>query len=333
MIELMVVIALIAGLITILLVAVGPVLFGARTARLTTQLKNMTYGVEQFKTDFGDALPPLITGIGRDGIDGIVTPELVGGRDNPAATIQAYRDARYFSAFTLPAYLMGVGDFNGDLRETYDDRSTPGVERNEDDGKDGPGMKHPGRALAWKSSDDSSVHGAPVFGRDYGPYLDPGSYEGMLERVEVGSDLSPSPGGGLWMYRFVDDWGTPIRYYRNWPVRNAGTGLPETDRIPVELRDPKEALLGLSSPGATDITRERDVLNAPYMIVGAGEEPEVYDSAGVLLAPFGDIVVDNGGSRELMVDTSADGRLEGPSDSRGEDILRQFLESNVRVRP
>lgn len=270
LVELLVVISVIALLMAILLVAMSRASGSAEEARTRSQLSAITQGLQSFVNDFGFE-PPLVTGV-RGGGDGILTPEIEARRGAGSSSqnlIDEYVDARYSSTLTLPAYLLGIGDLNGDGKTTYglnlSDTS------NYDDGLDGPGLRHPGDSRAWKAPNSSGqfIHKATPIGREYGPYLDTGLLKDSIREARFDANGARTAGGPIVLYELVDYRGNPIRYSRNWPTRSTN-GRATLDKVPVELRNADSMARQLDQNLADDdaglLELDRDVLAAKYMV-------------------------------------------------------------------
>jgi len=345
LVELLVVIAIIGILVAILFISLGGAFSTAERAKSQTQVNTMVTALEAFYADF-QYDPPLVAPPkgGNSNPPGIRTPELDAAEfadfygttaSNPA---QAYQRARYHSEFSLPVYLLGMGDLNGDGRLVYDDRSTGNrVEPNEDDGLDNFGFRNPGEFRAWKrrGSGSSLVHESVGVGREYGPYIEPGVIKDFVQQRKFGNDGRPDDNGQITMYVFVDPWGTPYRYYRNWPTRNASGDRSSVARIPVELRNPESVArqleaTGIANDDATCIELDRDALGARYMILGAGAKPEAIDVNGKTIAPFGDVLGnrDTGATYTVPVD-DPDFNINS-IDTELKPFLRESVKSNVR---
>jgi len=280
-VEMLTVVSILVILSVILLVALSGAIKSSGRSAVVQQLSRIGQGVEQFKSDLG-YYPPLITTGESDGA--IVTPELNPSEFNNANNVpNAYKNARYMSEFTLAAYLLGMGDFNGDDQETYDNPSTQAIERNDDDGVDGPGFRNPGPTRAWKAAANPAEHQPSGEGRVYGPYMETAGMDDFVQRDD-------STG----LYRFVDRWGNPIRYYLNIPARDAN-GAPSVALIPSELRSPEsmESQITACAGGTHDLTLDRDLLNAPFVLLSAGDEARDRDALGNPIVPFGDVVTDD----------------------------------------
>jgi prepilin-type N-terminal cleavage/methylation domain-containing protein len=335
LVELLMVVVIILILAGVLLTAVFGVIKGSKSANIEAQLNSIAQGVEAFNLDF-NAYPPLLTHLAESSLD-VLTPELNGGSDR-AAVRDGYfdHDPQFASEWSLPVFLLGVGDLDGD-RE---------VSAEGDDGKEGPGIRAPGPSRAWKSP--TGEHRAARSGRVYGPYLEFGAMDKYLRRVVV----ERGPGGFIQraanqtdpdaqaLFALVDVYGVPVRYYRNWPDRRppgAGdlAGKPSSFYAPLCLRTPEsvEAQFDNELNPTEDVITDRYLTTAPFMLLSAGEELErTVDADGNAIPGFGDRLVDADGDVQL-VGRANDGATTGmPSDAQFTRVLK-LLESNVRYAP
>lgn len=315
LVELMVVVVIIAILMGILIVTMSGVFKSSQRAACERTMASISQALEHFKTDMS-YYPPLLSvdnvGIGKTPPDRSVAtvPE---SRANP---INALRETRFGSEYSLAVYLLGAGDINGRKPNNGGPSDTPNVGANddEDDGAGGPGFRSPGPDRSWggAAGRDPLQHKASKIGRVYGPYLDPS----QLERF-----MAVEPQTGL--FKILDSWGQPVRYYMNWPVREAGAGgKSSVDRMPVELRTPGAVEKQIES-SSVDLTLERQALTAPFMLVSAGK-PVEFGNDGVTPVPhFGDAHQPSLGSDFNPSSLSAEARL----------MLLEDLGSNIRVSP
>ena len=363
LVELLVVIGIIAILATIGLVMASKAMGSAKRNATVALLQHIGTAIESFKNDFGDE-PPLITKLADYSLppdvvapNAIATPEIWGerarlqGGNANTATRYAYSDARWMSEWSPAAFLLGVGDLNGD-GDTDKDKLDM------DDGKESFGFRHPGEFRAWtKVEKGKLVHEPTKEGKVYGPYLDISNTDKFMQRVPVVYDSttnrirdlremgqSPQP-NSQYLYRLVDSWGNPIRYYRNWqtydpsdPKRKASV-----DFAPVELRS-YESLNKQYEDDASvgDIGLDAAVLRAPYMLLSAGEAANYqYDDAGQVVrpAPFGDVVPYEllNGAFSFQDGTTGDfDQSFNPFDALSQSettVFLKMIESNVRHTP
>jgi len=333
LVEVLVVIALIGLLLTLIIVGLDRAFGYAKTAAAEAQLRGIGQAIEAFETDIG-YLPPLVTEI-RDST--IQTPETL-ARFHGDDLADAYQRARYMSEFSLAVYLVGVGEL--DFQEDIDG----------DDGLTAAGLRHPGPTGAWKSTnrgEDFGAHMPTTTGRVYGPYLE--TDEGLLDRVEVGFDsaenrLVVEEGSNRFMHRMLDPWGNPIRYYRNaWQKIDPVTGRATVEFAPPELRSYEGARqqIELSQTWEdVDVTFDSDVMNAPYLLLSAGERPgQIYDRTGQPLEGYGDVILTSNDAR-LELDLNVPGSssfmpwtFNTGAGSIASDTYLRFLKSNVRYAP
>ncbi len=347
LVELLVTIAIIGILVAILFPALGGAFGTADRAKSQTQVNTIVTAFEAFYADF-QYDPPLVAPP-KDGrsVDppGIRTPELQASEfaDYYSAaagnTADAYRAARYHSEYTIAAYLLGMGDLNGDGRTVYDDRATGDrVEPNEDDGLDTFGFRNPGEFRAWKKrgSSNNFKHEAPGVGREYGPYIEQGVIKDIVKERKIGGNGRPDESGFITMYVMVDPWGTPYRYYRNWPTRLSERS--NVARIPVELRNPDSVArqleaANIANDDAKIIDLDRDALTARFMVLGAGAKPGDLDTNGNAIAPFGDVLVNRDSGATTTVPVNDPNFNINTIDSEVKRVLRDYVKSNVRGMP
>lgn len=356
LVELLVSISIIVLLIGILFVAFSGILNAARSTANLAAVNSIGQGVETFRSDFNSKPPPLIIERSRGGGTGptgsgnraIVIPEMF---DTSTERADAIRNARYYSEWTLAAYLIGDSDLNGDGITTY---SQPGNEQpNLDDGHDGPGFRDPGEILAWKRRSRTAGGGAWVHepaqtGRVYGPYLEPG-FEDFTEAVNEGNST---------MLRFVDSYRNPIRYYRDFITRDQDKGEASSAFMPQELQtfaaaekiiqevgagNPQyQFRLPFGTPGQELHALSREVLNAEYVILAANDDPTKYVAGdGSYIAPYGDEAIEQDGTR-VRLDLIGTVQNPGPfvpSVLDADDKLSagktwlEMIDSNLRFTP
>ncbi len=302
-VELSIVVLVIIILAGILMVSLRGAMGSARQANTERFLGTVVQAVEQFKNDL-TYYPPLLaveggaTGVVELGLDPpdsilkpqVIVPEALAEKRNPGsapAVIDYLQKTRFGSEFTLATYLMGIGDV--DNHETGAASSPKiGASTPDDDGNAGPGFRNPGPDRAWGGAadrqDQRSKFTATKTGRVYGPYLDPGATEKFLALDVKGRT-------GMW--KLVDPWGQPLRYYVNWPRKDRtplpqGGPQPSVDYTPVELRTQDSVQAQIDDPtGAASLDMDRQVFTASFMILSAGE-PRLKDADGKAIARFGD---------------------------------------------
>ncbi|MEC9372408.1 MAG: prepilin-type N-terminal cleavage/methylation domain-containing protein [Planctomycetota bacterium] len=264
LVEVLVVVGLIVLLLGILGVTFSGVFRDSRRAATEQYLMNIGFAIEQFRTDF-NYYPPLI----KDDPSGFATPS---NRLTVANEVDELEETRWHSVMTLPMYLIGVGDINGDDNDEPEELPL-------DDGVGGPGLRDPGLDQSWGGADNRTDHNAPVTGRTYGPYMDVAAGSSFRRAVNAdfrinASDFDPQE----ILYTFTDRWDRPIRYYRSWPVRNTARDR-SLEEIPLELIDSAV----LEPDDAPRVADDRDLLNAPFALLSAG--PDGF---------FGDTVMEGG---------------------------------------
>ncbi len=284
LIELMVVIGIIAILIGLLGVAFSGALGSSRNAATSSLMQNIQTGLQQFETDFG-YLPPLIDGH-KHAIDAI---------DDPNVFASELRDHRYHSVYTLPLYLLGIGEI-----APYDSSIQPGDDPDRYDGKQGPGFRDPGPDHAWGGARDRSNHKPKRTGRVYGPYIDIGDGEDILRRSVPDDFAVPNSavlrdffadgnvnGNGADqvgdLFVLEDRWGQAIRYYKLWPTREkvGAAILPSLDLVPFELRTVDSINQAVFRPGQdvrADPLVDPDLIRASYALLSAGADTDFGDT-------------------------------------------------------
>lgn len=303
LVELLVVFIIIVLLVSILVVALGGAINNARRSATTQQLQSIGNAIDAFETDFR-YVPPLVTPElvsppSSPTRTGLVTPETFArSSGNPSNLNQYYEDARYNSEYTLAVYLLGIGALNPD---ELDDNGVASGSTPLHDGVPGPGFKAPGPLKAWKAQPPSGPlrHEPQLTGRTYGPYLDFGTLEGVVEFDDARG-----------LYKIIDIWGNPIRYYSGWTgVRIVnGNRVPTLDEIPIELRNSESVL---AQAGGADIATllgfDDELRNAKYALLSAGESSDDYygtnqytGQTNTFIAPFGDHAFDSSGTTTLV---------------------------------
>ncbi|TVQ77560.1 MAG: type II secretion system protein [Phycisphaeraceae bacterium] len=316
LIELLVVIGLIALLTTFLIVALSGAFGTARRASAESLVQTLGQGVQAFYNDF-NFHPPLV--IGQSG-GGITTPEM---QTNVA---NAYRDARAHSEWTLAIYLLGIGDINADGRFSEADTGAPAF-----------GIRDPGRATrAWRTANQTNAeHRPPTTGRIYGPYVEPGSVERYLQRVRVtgtATQINETASGDVFLYRILDPFDVPVRYYHNWRFRDSDGNI-DIRLAPVELRSADSLRDQIERGDANfDLAGDRHLVSSPFSILAAGDRADRFvDNNGNPTAPFGDVVLDPGTDARIELPYRYDQPItKADLPDRFGVQLRNFLGSNVR---
>ncbi|MFG0293994.1 MAG: type II secretion system protein [Phycisphaerales bacterium JB050] len=308
LVEMLVVFVIIVILVSILAVALGGAIKSARRSKATVQLQSIGNAIDAFEEDFR-YVPPLVTPslVSPDSSPtptGLVTPTTYSKTaGNPDDIGDYYEDVRYNSEYTLAVYLLGIGALNPD--ELDDDGiATGGTPLH--DGVPGPGFKAPGDLRAWKVQPPSGPlrHEPQLTGRTYGPYLDFGTLEGILE-------LDEDRG----LYKITDPWGNPIRYYSGWTgIRMVnGNRIRSLDEIPIELRS-SESLQAQASGADLDtlLGFDGELRTAKYALLCAGESSDDYFGENpytleqnVFIPPFGDVVFESDGNTTLVTTYNA----------------------------
>ena len=302
LIELLVVILIIGVLLSITLIAGNYALRFARKASTERFLTSIATGIEQFKADH-NYYPPLLgkipTATPPD------APLVLESQPNAFNTVSAPTGpgavtlARSFSILSLTAYLVGVGDINGDGKTAYRNPSYPADDprnANLDDGVDGPGLRSPGPDRSWGGATrrpqtlpatESDPPIPPQTGRVYGPYINVANSKSVrrLKASDYATETADRTPIGLGtptaieLYTLVDRWDSPIRYYRGWAVKQdpaVPTSASSLENAPIELLSPESVDAfagsatgpGMATAGATD----SKLLAAPYVLLSAGED-------------------------------------------------------------
>lgn len=317
LVELLVTIAIIGVLIAMLGLAVRGAFSASTSAQTQGMLNTIGQAVTTFQTDLSYE-PPLISRIepgqpSGSNTGGIFTPELWAQSTGNAADARAeYLKLRYSSQFSLPVYLMGMGNINGVTDNTQGVPNTTAIKetdptfraRAQHDGVPGPGLRNPGPLKAWKRVENINgtatiVHAPEVSGRSYGPYLDPEQMSKLLEAVEVDPqtmrrklafNTTPS---GIRMYRLIDPYGNPIRYYRGWPTTDpTQNNAPSVKRIPIELREASavNAELANANPTGNPLEADRPLMGAKYVLLAPNAPRQNAGVAAAATTPFEDEV-------------------------------------------
>lgn len=354
LIEVLVVVIVIAILLSIVLVAFNGVRRSAERFSAERFLATIGQAVESFKADLG-YYPPLLTHDRTPGDIIYLGNDPPEDQDNPSVIVPdswnpfgsaiasplqirgLLEHTRYGSEFTLSVYLLGSGDI--DNSEQPDD--TLGTNSDDDDGKAGPGFRDPGPDRSWGGAGDRAAQiptGVTKVGRVYGPYLDADS---------ISKNLKLDPRTGL--FRIVDQWGQPVRYYRDWPTKDRPDppAQPElsVDFVPVELRtaDALREQLESPTPDKAVLELEGSVFNAPYALLSAGK-PVLFSTdpkrSGEAIPLFGDRQRDalSVANAQRLEDLPLIQQLNRPfrpamlSQEAQENLLAD-LESNVRYVP
>jgi prepilin-type N-terminal cleavage/methylation domain-containing protein len=254
LLELLVVVAIITLLAALLLVAVNRARGMARRASTQTLMSSMSQSMQRFKEDHG-YFPPVLD----DDRDLFYPYDIT----DPALEVDAVNE--WYSITSPAEYLIGYGHH-------YEDGygRVPGGSGATDWNEETPalGIRSPGADGVWNASrygvgelskrmlyagTSQGSESAPYefdSGQVYGPYLELGSDRLLGGLLEVGSmQTVVFPGEAGYTAELpkviVDDWGTPIRYYRRSYPSTSGapaTALGDTvrfaDRDSDGLHDP-----------------------------------------------------------------------------------------------
>jgi prepilin-type N-terminal cleavage/methylation domain-containing protein len=148
LIEAVVVVIIIGVIASIILVALNGAMKRARDAAERQEIRSLTTAVEQFKAEFG-FLPPLI----NDATGPIVGGQLAIRPDKFLSGDTTPNEPR-FSVYTLPYFVMGMGDAPGAGGRPIDGAAGPRMTRPNPDGTFNVGGKvyEPSSAMGSKDS-------------------------------------------------------------------------------------------------------------------------------------------------------------------------------------
>lgn len=325
LLEVLVTVSIIAVLLTIVIVSFGRVRDEAKRSICDRLLTNIQQAVDVFEKDTGYAPPLLVpddpayafqTSMPSSRVQTIVPEAQADPQD-------ALLRSRYLSEYSITAYLIGIGDLDGDAG-TGINGVFPSTEL--DDGKDGDGIRNPGRDKSWGGAVNRANHMAETTGRVFGPYLDVAS---------LGDDLRVDEFTG--MYRIYDAYDSPIRYYRYWPkfVYNADSRVQSVVEIPYELLDFGNLAAHIEFGDSLSLTANRDLFASEYMLVSAGAEPLDYVRApsGRPLEAFGDMAFDESSGQTTYIEPTDTAALSTFFSSPIAPLwtgTRPFLESNIK---
>lgn len=350
--ELLVAIAVLGLIVGILAVALSGALTGGRRAATAAQLQGIGNAVEAFRLDF-ERPPGLITGLETSGaVRGVTTPGLRAALDPGLdSETEAARENGFYSEFTLATMLIGVGDVDGDGEEFVDASPGPG-EFPGDDGVQGTGLRDPGPFGCWVFGAGTTLERrSSADGRVYGPYLETGSASDSVQRVLVEErevlgrrGLYRSPSAGVVLYRLLDPFGNPVRYYTGWPTRTVvGSRAASTlSRTPVELRTEESVRSAISAGEAASVdlvhASDRALLSAPYALLSPGQPSPGGQSTGEEEArswAFGDVLTSRSANgRRIGFTTDGASAFHEVVGAEGEEReLFRTLRENVRYLP
>ncbi|MFG0330833.1 MAG: type II secretion system protein [Phycisphaerales bacterium] len=258
-VELLVVITIIVLLVSIGTVAATRMRANAEVTSTRFLMGSIKNGLTQFESDHG-FYPPLLNDLDSD-------PELT-----PVDEFSVKRRMGFYSTLTLVPYLVGVGDLNksgGDERDEFDDLY--------DDGVEGVGFRDPGPDRAWgydyQGGDSASTREAywkakaratpdeKIKGEKFGPYIELGDEFQFVRAKDRDGDLYD-----LVLYQFVDYWGEPIRYYRDWSEIERET---DEELVPLEW-------IGAFEPAEFESIR-MTLRAAPYVLFSSGRDGQTDD--------------------------------------------------------
>jgi prepilin-type N-terminal cleavage/methylation domain-containing protein len=334
LIELVAAIAVILILVTLVAVVGNRVLSSSRDARLTAQLRAISQGIDTFEADFG-YLPPIIPEEDADGIPftEVLTPAAAAAVTGESAD-DILRANRYHSPYSITVYLLGIGRITDDAPPDDTGIAPNGYAGH--DGAPGPGIKDPGRSRCWKNPAELAAgnieHTPTATGRTYGPYIDIASLE---NRLALDEDRQ--------LYTITDDFGTPIRYYKDWPTRDPDEPLNRDrvslERTPIELWSPElfaEFAANNGSFDNLDATVDSAIVGADYALLAAGDNPDKFLAPdGTPIDPFGDQYISEANGQLETVGFDNDGTINVPTDDNDPDgavgQIKRFLDTNVRL--
>ncbi len=272
-VELSVVIVIIGVLVSILLFTLGKVFRSTEEIGAERQLRAIADAISQFETDMG-YFPPLLAPNDANWALGdpapmdpmqmrVIVPESLSGNTSTARL----RQTRYGSEYSLAVYLLGAGDLNGYPGRTqggsYSTVPNPGANNEHDDGAAGPGFRNPGPDRSWGGATDREKNNPTKFGRSYGPYLDQSTLQDQLV-------VEPESG----LFKILDPWGQPVRYYTGWPTVDASSKATTVARVPVELRSAEAVQAQIDEMGEANLELDRPALASQFMLVSAGRPTE-----------------------------------------------------------
>ena len=214
-VELLVVVSIIIVLLSLVVVAVGRAMRTAQMTNTQAMLNSINQGLTQFREDVG-YLPPVL-----DRQRAIVQPPIPPGThgDSLSQTQYAEQIQTWFSYTSLAEYLVGWGPA-------------------EQDGRDGPGIRNPGRDGVWGATRGGGggtldERTPPESGPVFGPYLELRD-DRLLGVIDPDENWQPDdprhptvlfpgdPGYDPdWPRVIVDYSGSPVRYYRRPYPRGA----------------------------------------------------------------------------------------------------------------
>jgi len=269
LVELLVVVTIILLLIGIAFPAFLSIRKNASRTATESQLQAMASAIDQFKADF-NYLPPLI----------LDDPEVPPGDPRWCTSMLAQdnardvlRSERYHSIYSLPIYLLGLGALNPDTTLENPDRH---------DGVAGVGFRDPGHDRAWGGARQRTpaTHRFAASGQVYRPYVNFADSELVRPADASGNDFAEydvmlsQEEDSPWrsMSVIVDNWGTPIRYYRAWPTRSDTAANDSLLDAPAELVDPEALRDAPETAIEFDANRDPDLARGSYALLSAGPD-------------------------------------------------------------
>lgn len=277
LVEILVSLAIIAVLISLLIVGIQHALRIARGSNDASAQAGMSVSIGQFKSELGfippividgqplatsDTFGPILADDPQPGLSRIALlsedfydDTLADGTVITEPASGSYSDKRY-SKLSLPYYLAGACGARNDIA---DQTSAP------IDGVEGEGLKEPRRDGLFNPR-----------GRTYEPFFSPSGdqlkigYANENEYAEhaVAYPANPAQASNANKVVFLDSGGIAQRYYRwrNDEPLSSGAKLGSFMRIPKILQDP----LTWSDPDASAGDDNTKLRSANYAIVGAG---------------------------------------------------------------
>ncbi|HEX8875120.1 MAG TPA: type II secretion system protein [Phycisphaerales bacterium] len=290
LIEIMVVIAIIAVLISLLAVGLNSALNFAKVSGEQQAAASIKLGVEQFRQEFG-FLPPLvlhdenrtvatsaIKPVGR--INGVDVINTVGSRVSSEFNNQTFLEG-FFGAGAAKGMTSDsrLGSSSAQIAASYvaDRRFSEyslayylvGALPASVDGVDGPGMNPPQSDGSFNASKDSKSTRVSSAVRVYQPFIDV-----SRERPKLDVQLSPATFGEPTFpvrYRLLAPNGQPYRYYRWEPRKNGPKTFTKWDFYDAKAFAPEDDVDFLNIPSILGNPRENsDLRGASYAIVSAG---------------------------------------------------------------
>lgn len=277
LIELLVVVGVIVALLALGLTAGTAARASAKRSAGERLLQAVAQGLEQFKADHG-YYPPLLNPDPAGVLPGALVSESL-----PDAFLGSGPDpvlrANYRSDISLSAYLMGIGDLNGDRKQEYNISSG---EPNLDDGVNGPGIRAPGPDKSWGGARLRAA-GLPTVATDppippqdgtvFGPYFNVSNTK-SLKRMTASDELADPLHRLEGMALITDGWGNAIRYYRHLPTGFAQE--PTLEDVPAELLSPDAAVVfaNPNRPSSQPVpaTVDSPLLHAEFVLLSAGPD-------------------------------------------------------------